>query len=340
MDKILDVKDLRTAFFMDQGVVNAVNDVSFHVVPNETLGIVGESGCGKSVTARSVMGILGSRGRIVNGEILLYPAEDSGEVIDIAKLDFRGEKIRAIRGKDISMVFQEPMSTLSPVYTVGNQIIEAILLHQEQDRDRAREMALDAMRLVGIPRPEQRIDEYPHQLSGGMLQRCMIAMALSCRPRVLIADEPTTAIDVTTQAQILELMRDLQAELGMSIVMITHNLGVIAEMSERVIVMYMGKIVEAASVRELFKKPLHPYTRALFKSIPVLGDESHVKQRLEAIAGAVPDAYNIPTGCAFHPRCPEFIPGRCDKVVPAETEPSPGHTVLCHLFGREEADHG
>jgi peptide/nickel transport system ATP-binding protein len=226
------------------------------------------------------------------------------------------------------------------VYTVGNQIIEAILLHQEQDRERARELALDAMRLVGIPRPEQRIDEYPHQLSGGMLQRCMIAMALSCRPRVLIADEPTTAIDVTTQAQILQLMRDLQAELGMSIVMITHNLGVIAEMSERVLVMYMGKIVESASVRELFKKPLHPYTRALFKSIPVLGDESHVKQRLEAIAGAVPDAYNIPSGCAFHPRCPEFIPGRCDKVEPVETEPATDHTVLCHLFGGEEAEHG
>ena len=233
------------------------------------------------------------------------------------------------------MIFQEPMSSLSPVYTIGNQIMEAILLHQEPDKAKARELAIDSLRMVGIPKPEQCVDEYPHQLSGGMLQRAMIAMALSCRPRVLIADEPTTAIDVTTQTQILDLLRDLQERLGMSVIMITHNLGVIAEMSSRVLVMYLGSIVERAHVKELFVHPKHPYTQALFKSIPVLGDENLVKQRLEAISGAVPDAYNIPSGCPFHPRCPSFMQGICDVTFPEERQIDVEHFVQCHLYDPE-----
>ena len=329
MATLLEVKNLKAHFFMEQGTVYAVNGVSFRVEEKKTLGIVGESGCGKSVTARSILQILGSRGRIVEGEILLRNSDNQKAVIDIAKLKPNSQMIREIRGKIIAMIFQEPMSTLCPVYTIGNQIMETILLHQNVSKHEARDIAIDSLKKVGIPKPEQRIDEYPHQLSGGMLQRAMIAMALSCHPKLLIADEPTTAIDVTTQAQILDLLRNLQAELGMSIIMITHNLGVIAEIADEIAVMYMGMVIESASVEELFYNPLHPYTKALFESIPHIGKEA--PSRLKAIIGVVPDAFNIPTGCPFHPRCQIYKDGLCEASVPEMVEILPGHCVRCFM---------
>lgn len=332
MDKLLEIKDLRTYFVLDEGIVKAVDGISFEVKPGKTLGVVGESGCGKSVTALSILKLTGPRSKI-QGEILLHR---DGQVIDIAKLDPKGDEIRSIRGKEISMIFQEPGASFSPVHTVGEQIIEAIMLHQKLDKKAARESAIELMRIAGIPRPELRIDEYPHQFSGGMLQRAMIAMALSCRPRLLIADEPTTNLDVTIQAQILELLKELQRQFGMAVMMITHNLGVIAEMAEEVIVMYLGKIVESASVEEIFYNPLHPYTKALLESVPKVG--KRVKGRLKAIKGIVPDPYNLPTGCSFHPRCPEFIKGICDVRVPNLVEVKPGHKVSCLLYGEVKKD--
>lgn len=327
MDKLLEIRDLKTYFVLDEGVVKAVDGISFEVKPGKTLGVVGESGCGKSVTALSILKLTGPRSKI-QGEILLHR---DGEVIDIAKLDPKGDEIRSIRGKEIAMIFQEPGASFSPVHTVGEQIIEAIMLHQKLDKKAARESAIELMRIAGIPRPELRIDEYPHQFSGGMLQRAMIAMALSCRPRLLIADEPTTNLDVTIQAQILELLKELQKQFGMAVMMITHNLGVIAEMAEEVIVMYLGKIVESAPVEEIFYNPLHPYTKALLESIPKIGKK--VKGRLKAIKGIVPDPYNLPTGCTFHPRCPEFVKGLCDIRIPDLVEVKPGHKVSCLLYG-------
>lgn len=334
MDKLLEVKDLKTYFVLDEGTVRAVDGVSFEIKPGRTLGVVGESGCGKSVTALSILKLTGPRSKI-QGEILLYK---DGQVIDIAKLDPKGDEIRSIRGKEIAMIFQEPGASFSPVHTVGEQIMEAIMLHQKLDKKSAREAVIDLMRIAGIPRPELRIDEYPHQFSGGMLQRAMIAMALSCRPRLLIADEPTTNLDVTIQAQILELLKELQKQFGMAVMMITHNLGVIAEMAEEVIVMYLGKIVERAPVEEIFYSPMHPYTKALLESIPKIGKKVKGK-RLKAIKGIVPDPYNLPTGCTFHPRCPEFIKGLCDVRIPELVEVKPGHKVSCLLYG-EVKNHG
>lgn len=331
-EKLLEVRNLHTYFYTDHGIARAVNGVSFDVPKNTTIGIVGESGCGKSVMARSVLRILGKRGKIVEGEILFH---SDGTSVDLAGLDLKGPVIRKIRGDSIAMIFQEPMSSMSPVYTVGNQIMEAILLHQKVDKQEARQIAVESLRKVEIPKPEQRIEEYPYQLSGGMLQRAMIAMALSCQPAILIADEPTTALDVTTQAQILDLLRQLQSDMGMSIIIITHDLGVIAEMASEVAVMYMGKIVEKAPSRELFTNPLHPYTGALFKSIPHITRE--VVDRLESIKGIVPDVYNIPNGCAFHPRCPLFEKGLCDSDEPGLRELEPEHLVSCFVVQRDKS---
>lgn len=337
-DVLLEVKGLKTHFFLQQGIVRAVENVDFTVNRGQTVGIVGESGCGKSVMARSVMSIVPSPGRIVEGQILfhLYHGEGNStkEIVDMATLDPMGDKARSIRGFEISMVFQEPMTSLSPVHTVGDQIMEAILLHQEVTKAEARKIAINTLRQVGMPDPERIVDRYPHQLSGGMRQRAMIAMALSCRPALLIADEPTTALDVTTQAQILNLMQGLQEEMGMAIIFITHDLGVIAQMADYVVVMYLGEVVEMADVDTIFYDPKHPYTRSLLRSIPMLGRKSahHQTSRLTAIRGTVPDPYSIPKGCPFHPRCPQAIQGVCDTKSPPFLELEGGHKVRCVLY--------
>jgi oligopeptide/dipeptide ABC transporter ATP-binding protein len=325
---LIDVIDLRTTFRTEESLVRAVDGVSFSIAKEKTLGVVGESGCGKSVTALSIMGLIPSPpGRIESGQILFRA---DAETIDLAKLDPKGRAIRSIRGNQIAMIFQEPMTSLNPVFTVGMQIIESITLHQHLPRKEAREKAIDMLRAVGIPSPEQRIEDYPHQLSGGMRQRVMIAMALSCHPSLLIADEPTTALDVTIQAQVLDLMNDLRAQFHMAILFITHDLGVIAHMADAVAVMYLGKIVEAAPVTELFDHPGHPYTRGLMKSIPSLTMTG--KDRLIPIKGVVPELSEIKEGCGFEPRCPHAMK-ICRGQVPPLKEVAPGHTVACWLNG-------
>jgi len=332
---ILQVEDLRTSFFTREGVVEAVSGASFAVRATKVLGVVGESGCGKSVAALSILGIVPRPGRVVGGKILFRrEAEAAGKgadgYIDLASLAPNSATMRAIRGADISMVFQEPMTSLNPLYTVGNQLMEAIRLHETRDRAVARERAIAMLASVGLPEPAQTIDYYPHQLSGGMRQRVMIAIALSCHPTLLIADEPTTALDVTTEAQILDLMRKLQADTQSAIMFITHNLGVIAEMCDEVIVMYMGKVVELAIVDALFHDPKHPYTRMLLKSIPHVGKKT--KEALQPIKGIVPDPFNIPKGCSFWPRCPDFMPGLCDRDEPPSYLVDVGHEAKCHLY--------
>lgn len=324
----LEIKNLRTHFFFDEGTVRAVDDVSLTLHRGKTLGVVGESGCGKSVTAQSVLQIVGTGGRIVGGEILLHRDNRNVDLVEYAPTS---EALRKVRGKDIAMIFQEPMTAFSPIYSVGWQIIESILFHEKISRQAARERVIKLFDLVGIPNAAQRVDSYPFQLSGGMRQRAMIAMALSCSPMVLIADEPTTALDVTIQAQILGLLRSLQTELGMAIMIITHNMGVIAEMADEVAVMYLGKVVEQASVWDLFDDPRHPYTSALLKSIPMVEEE--LKERLAAIKGSVPDPYNLPPGCRFSPRCDAFMLGVCDRAEPPLIESKPGHWVRCFLWG-------
>ena len=324
----LEIKNLRTHFFFDEGTVRAVDDVSLTLHRGKTLGVVGESGCGKSVTAQSVLQIVGTGGRIVGGEILLHRDNRNVDLVEYAPTS---EALRKVRGKDIAMIFQEPMTAFSPIYSVGWQIIESILFHEKISRQAARERVIKLFDLVGIPNAAQRVDSYPFQLSGGMRQRAMIAMSLSCSPMVLIADEPTTALDVTIQAQILGLLRSLQTELGMAIMIITHNMGVIAEMADEVAVMYLGKVVEQASVWDLFDDPRHPYTSALLKSIPMVEEE--LKERLAAIKGAVPDPYNLPPGCRFSPRCDAFMLGVCDRAEPPLIESKPGHWVRCFLWG-------
>jgi peptide/nickel transport system ATP-binding protein len=321
---LLSVRDLRTYFFAEDGVVKAVDGASFDLHAGQTLGIVGESGCGKSVTARSILGIVERPGRIVGGEIHLQ-----GE--DLVRLDPRGPEMRRIRGGEIGLVFQEPMSSFSPVHTVGNQIVETIRLHLGLDRAPARERAVEMLRMVGVPRPERRIDEYAFQLSGGLRQRAMIATALCCQPRILIADEPTTALDVTTQAQILTLLQQLQARERMAIMLITHNLGVVAEMCDEVAVMYLGRIVERGPVDAIFHAPRHPYTRALLRSIPSV--HARVRTKLPAISGSLPHPYLRPAGCPFHPRCPEAIAGACERHEPAlrGMANDDGHAVSCFL---------
>ena len=337
-DSLLEIKNLMTHFHLQEGIVRAVDGVSFDVRRGQTLGIIGESGCGKSVTAHSILRLVPSPpGNIVNGELLLYRGE-SGEnsgPVDLAQLDPRGAEIRSIRGAEISMVFQEPMTSFGPMHSIGNQIVESILLHQEGvDKTEARELAIDNLRRVGIPRAAQIVDSFPHQLSGGMRQRAMIAMALSCSPRLLIADEPTTALDVTIQAQILELMMTLQEEFGMAVIFITHNLGVIAEVADEVAVMYLGRIVEQAGINELFDNPQHPYTQGLLNSIPHIDEEKLT--RLRAIEGVVPDPYDIPSGCAFSDRCPSFMPGKCDSAMPDLAATGPEHRVRCFLYSEDE----
>lgn len=334
---LVDVKDLYTHFYLDEGTVHAVEGVDMRIYNGQTLGVVGESGCGKSITARSILRIVPKPGRIVSGEITFYRRSGNGasaqvEEINLTKLEPTGEVMRSIRGDEIALVPQEPMASLSPVHTIGNQIAEAIILHQKVDKAAGRAKAIEMLDRVGFPKPKERVDAYPHQLSGGLRQRAIIAMALSCHPSLLIADEPTTALDVTTEAQILRLMRSLQSEFGMAILFITHNLGVVAQMCEDVIVMYLGKVVEEASVDTIFHDARHPYTRALLRSIPKLGQKAG-RHRLESIRGSVPDPYNIPKGCAFHPRCSQRIPGVCDVQTPPWVQVAPGHKVRCVLYG-------
>jgi peptide/nickel transport system ATP-binding protein/oligopeptide transport system ATP-binding protein len=324
MKELLKVKNLKTYFFTHEGTVKAVDEVSFSVNQGKTLGLVGESGCGKSVTALSIMRLIPNPpGKIVSGEIWF-------EGKNLLKLDEK--EIRKIRGKKISMIFQEPMTSLDPVFTIGHEIVEAIQLHQGLNKDEAKKKAIEALKIVGIPDAEKRIDHYPHQLSGGMRQRVMIAMALSCNPTLLIADEPTTALDVTIQAQILRLINDLKDKFGASVMLITHNLGVIAEMCDYVAVMYAGHIVEYTNVDTLFHNPLHPYTRGLHKSIPRLDLEI---ERLDTIKGLVPNLLNLPSGCPFHPRC-DFCFKRCVEEMPELIEIEDSHLVKCHLVKRSK----
>ncbi len=323
---LIEVNGLKTYFYTEDGVVRAVDGVDFTIEPEKTLGVVGESGCGKSVTALSIMGLVQMPpGKIEEGEILFH---QDGKVTDLTKLNPKGKEYRSIRGDQIAMIFQEPMTSLNPVYTIGNQIMEAIILHQHLNKKQAREKAIEMLRAVGIPVPEQRVDEYPHQLSGGMRQRAMIAMALSCNPSLLIADEPTTALDVTIQAQVLDLMNDLRKEFKTAIQFITHDLGVIADMADDVVVMYLGKIVEGSDVREVFHNPKHPYTQGLMNSIPSLASK---KERLTPIKGVVPDPFDVPAGCGFEPRCPHAME-ICKTKVPPLKEVAPGHTVACWLY--------
>lgn len=328
---LLEISGLKTVFPTDDGIVNAVNDVSFEIGHGQTVGVVGESGCGKSITGLSLLQLVPSPGRIEAGEILFHRNGD-GEPLDIAQVSPKSELMRQIRGNEIAIIFQEPMTSLNPVYTVGNQIAEAIVLHEQVDKKTAHERAIEMIARVGIPAPAQRVDEYPHQLSGGMRQRVMIAMALCCSPTLLIADEPTTALDVTIQAQVLGLMQELQAEMGMAIMLITHDLGVIADLADEVVVMYAGRVVERGTVDDIFYNPLHPYTQGLLKSIPILGKTP--QKTLPSIPGTVPHPLGLPDGCSFQPRCSERMP-ECERmpelaVINRESKKG-GHAVRCWL---------
>jgi peptide/nickel transport system ATP-binding protein len=349
-DPLVTVKDLHVEFDVRDGIVHSVDGASFNIYRGQTLGIIGESGCGKSITAKAIMNMVPKPGKM-RGEITFYQKSDDGQLIDQIRLDQTdpdGEIIRKIRGGHIAMIFQEPMSSLTPVYSTGFHLMEAIKLHRflpvetigeqmttnlqkkrQVTEEEARNIAIDMLRRVGIPNAAKRIDNYPHQLSGGQRQRVMIAIALSTSPDLLIADEPTTALDVSIEAQILDLMRDLQENANMAIMFITHNLGVIAEIADEVVVMYMGKEVERATTIELFENPKHPYTTALLGSIPNIGEK---KGKLETIAGMVPSPFNLPSGCVFHPRCPAFMPGKCDRVVPNYAEVSEDHWARCLLY--------
>jgi len=328
---LVELRDLKTFFYTEDGVVKAVDGVSFAIEPERTLGVVGESGCGKSVTALSIMGLVPiPPGRIAGGQILF---RQNGDQVDLTALNPKGKGYRSIRGKEMAMIFQEPMTSLNPVFTVGYQIMEAVRLHQKARKKQARTKAIEMLRQVGIPLPEQRVNEYPHQLSGGMRQRAMIAMALSCNPSLLIADEPTTALDVTIQAQVLDLMRDIQQKFNMAIMFITHNLGVVAEMCQEVVVMYLGKVVEHAPVGPLYHDPKHPYTKGLLHSIPSLATR---KKRLEPITGVVPDPLDAPPGCPFNPRCPHVMEV-CAREMPPLREVTPGHEAACWLYPKETA---
>lgn len=351
-DTLIEIKDLHVTFDVRAGIVKAVDGVSFDIKRGQTLGVIGESGCGKSITARAIMQMVPRPGKIPTGEIIYHrrvKGSNQTEEINITKLDPDGSVIRSIRGGEIGMIFQEPMSSLTPVYTAGYQIGEAISLHylspvkkvgdqmekplmerRKVSKDEARAIAIDMLRKVGIPKPEQRVDSYPHQLSGGQRQRVMTAIALCCSPDLLIADEPTTALDVSIEAQILDIMSDLQKNYGMAIMFITHNLGVIAKMAEEIVVMYLGKQVERASARDLFYAPKHPYTQALLKSIPHIGKKTG--ERLASIEGMVPDPFHLPTGCLFHTRCPSFMPGKCDMIAPTWKMVGDNHWASCLLY--------
>jgi peptide/nickel transport system ATP-binding protein len=357
---LIEVQDLKVQFDIRGGLVKAVDGLTLQINRGQTVGIIGESGCGKSMTARAILRMIPKPGKIVDGRILYYRQSREGhgstdgkkselEVIDLTTVDPDGSVIREIRGGEIGMIFQEPMSSLTPVYTTGTLINEAVSLHRlipvkklgdqmvekmtqyrHVTKEEGREIAIDMLRRVGIPKPDQRVDSYPHQLSGGQRQRVMIAIALSCAPAMLIADEPTTALDVSIEAQILDIMRELQEKENMAIMFITHNLGVIASMADEIVVMYMGKQVERAKVVDLFYNPKHPYTQALLKSVPKLGKRGD--ERLASIEGMVPDPLHLPTGCVFHPRCPAFMPGKCDRIVPNWTQVGEHHWVRCLLY--------
>jgi len=350
---LVEIKDVHIEFDVRDGIVHAVDGATFTINRGETLGVIGESGCGKSVTAKTVMRMVPKPGKITKGEIIYhrldqYNPSQSLEKINITDLDPDGKAIRRIRGGEFAMIFQEPMSCLTPVYTAGAHIGEALHLHRmipqtvgdqmaetiadyrHVTKEEAREISIEMLRKVGLPKPHERVDSYPHQLSGGQRQRVMIAIALSCQPAMLIADEPTTALDVSIEAQILDLMRELQESVDMAIMFITHNLGVVAEMAREIVVMYMGKQVEQADTIKIFYEPKHPYTRALLKSIPKVGKRS--TERLASIKGMVPDPFDLPSGCVFHPRCPSFMPGKCDVLKPNYIEVEPDHWVRCLLY--------
>ncbi|SFI73738.1 peptide/nickel transport system ATP-binding protein [Paenibacillus sp. UNC496MF] len=336
-DVILQATGLKVHFHLDEGRLKSVDGVDLLIRKGKTLGIVGESGCGKSVTSQALLRIVPKPGR-VEGEILLKRGggETKAEVVDLAKLDGDGKEIRSVRGGEIAMIFQEPMKAFSPIHTVGNQIMEAILLHRTNDKKEAREIALETLASVGMSNPRQRLDEYPHQLSGGMRQRAMIAMALASHPKILIADEPTTALDVTVQAQVLMLINRLKEKLGTSVVFITHDLGVIAEMSDEVAVMYLGKVVEYTDVDTLFYGPRHPYTKALLHSIPSV---AHRNARLESIEGSVPYPMNLPAGCGFYSRCPKAQAGACNVADIPLIKVKDNHYVRC-LFAEDDTTGG
>ncbi|MEW6084942.1 MAG: ABC transporter ATP-binding protein [Chloroflexota bacterium] len=324
---LLAVKNLKTYFYTEDGVVRAVDGVDFEVYPGEVLGLVGESGCGKSVTSLSVMRLISRPGRVDGGEILL-----DGENL----LDLTEDEMVKIRGNRVSMIFQQPQTALNPVFKVGDQLAEVLNVHQDLGRDAGWNRAVALLKMVGVPDPERRAHAYPHELSGGMAQRVMIAMALACVPELLIADEPTTALDVTIQAQILDLMRDLRRDMGTSVILITHDLGVVAEMADRVAVMYAGEIVEQADVNSLFDEPMHPYTQGLIGSIPVLGE---IKDKLDVIPGSVPNLINLPQGCRFAPRCQARVKHAlniCTQTEPVLDEVKPGHLVRCWLYQNAE----
>ncbi len=322
MKPLLEIQKLVTNYYTEYGIVHAVDEVSFTIPRERTVGIVGESGCGKSVTAMSVMGLIQPPGKIDGGAIIYHR---NGKSVDLAALDPKGGLMRSIRGNEIAMIFQEPMTSLNPVFTVGRQIMESIMLHQNLGKSEARQRAVEMLQKVGIPLADQRVDEYPHQLSGGMRQRAMIAMALSCNPSLLIADEPTTALDVTIQAQVLDLMMALREEFKTSIMMITHDLGVVAGMADEVIVMYLGRVVEQAPVRGIFNCPKHPYTKGLLESVPAI---TSTQEMLRSITGVVPDPFDIPRGCRFAPRCSEAL-DQCNAEEPPLCEISLGHMVAC-----------
>src|SRR5574341_186567 len=324
---LLEVKGLKTYFYTEDGIVRAVDGVDIDVFPGEVLGIVGESGCGKSVTSLSIMRLISKPGRVDAGEILL----DGDNLLNLSE-----EEMIKVRGNRISMIFQQPQTALNPVFKVGDQLSEVLSVHQDLGREAGHKRAVALLRMVGVPDPERRVDAYPHELSGGMAQRVMIAMALACVPEVLIADEPTTALDVTIQAQILDLMRDMRRDMGTSVILITHDLGVVAEMAERVAVMYAGEIVEQTDVNRLFDEPLHPYTQGLIGSIPILGE---IKDKLDVIPGSVPNLINLPPGCRFAPRCQARIKYACTicaDVKPELEEVKPGHLVRCWLYQSTE----
>src|SRR5512144_1421982 len=327
---LLEVKNLKTYFYTEDGVVRAVDGVSFEVYPGEVLGLVGESGCGKSVTSLSIMRLISKPGKIDAGEILL----DGEDLLDLPE-----DEMIKVRGNRISMIFQQPQTALNPVFKVGDQLAEVLDVHQDLGKEAGWKRAVALLKMVGVPDPERRAEAYPHELSGGMAQRVMIAMALACVPELLIADEPTTALDVTIQAQILDLMRDLRREMGTSVILITHDLGVVAEMAERVAVMYAGEIVEQTDVTTLFDQPLHPYTQGLIGSIPILGQ---IKDRLDVIPGSVPNLVNLPQGCRFAPRCPareKFGLKICTEVKPDLVPQKTGHLVRCWLY-EDAPEHG
>ena len=334
-NKILQVKDLNITIPLSEGLLTPVRGVNFDMNKGETVGLVGESGCGKSLTCRAILAINDRKCKTAGN--IFYNSDEKGE-IDLLTLDPRGKAIRAIRGKDIAMIFQEPMVAFSPLYTIGNQITEATLLHITKDKKKAKEITLDVMKKVGIANAEKRYNQYPHEFSGGMLQRAMISMALVCNPKILIADEPTTALDVTIQAQILELMRSLQKEFGMSILFITHDLGIVANMCDNVAVMYLGEIVEYGSVHQIFHNPQHPYTRGLLRSLPRMDQDRD--ERLYIINGVVPLPVDLKPCCGFHDRCTECMAGVCDSQTVPEYEAEPGHMVRCLLMEHGRQHHG